>query len=91
MRAPGWSVHTYRSGALRQKAVYLVVDADGADCWGNEPLYEAGTDRLIGFTTSGGYGHSTQLSLGALQCGRVRAWVHVLDVAGSRNLQRARA
>ena len=54
-----------RSGDLRQKFVYLVVDADDADCWGNEPLYEAGTDRLVGFTTSGGYGHSTQQSLGA--------------------------
>jgi dimethylglycine dehydrogenase len=41
--------------------VYLSVDADDADCVGNEPVYDG--DRLIGITTSGAYGHRVGRSI----------------------------
>ena len=45
----------------RMKLVYLEVEATDADCLGNEPVYAG--DRIVGLTTSGGYGHATQKSL----------------------------
>ncbi len=43
------------------KLVYLAVDALDADCMGGEPIYAAG--KLVGVTTSGGFGHRVQKSL----------------------------
>ncbi len=43
------------------KLVYLTVDADDADCMGNEPIIADG--RVVGVTTSGGYGHAVGQSL----------------------------
>ena len=40
---------------------YLEVDADHADCLGNEPVYIDG--ELAGLTSSGGYGFALQKSL----------------------------
>lgn len=45
----------------RSKLVYLRVDADDVDCAGNEPVYTNG--KLVGVTTSGGYGHTAKCSL----------------------------
>jgi dimethylglycine dehydrogenase len=39
----------------RQRLVTLVVDAADADAYGDEPVLADG--RVVGFTTSGGYGH----------------------------------
>jgi dimethylglycine dehydrogenase len=44
-----------------RKLVTLAVDARDADAAGYEPI--RGGERLVGFTTSGGYGHSTGVSL----------------------------
>lgn len=44
-----------------QKLVYLTVDAEDADCIGNEPVFADG--ELVGVTTSGGYGHHVRKSL----------------------------
>jgi dimethylglycine dehydrogenase len=41
--------------------VYLEVDALDADCMGGEPIHASG--RVIGVTTSGGFGHRIQKSL----------------------------
>ena len=41
--------------------VYGRMDADDADCRGNEPIYSG--DRMIGLTTSGTFGHSVGDSL----------------------------
>ena len=43
------------------KLVYLSVDADDADCLGNEPVYAG--EKIVGITTSGGYGHHLKQSL----------------------------
>ena len=43
------------------KLVYLTVDAADADCMGNEPVTADG--RIIGVTTSGGYGHAVGRSI----------------------------
>lgn len=42
--------------------VYFEVDATDADVRGNEPIFVA--DRCVGLTTSGGFGHYTNKSLG---------------------------
>ena len=46
---------------IATKLVYLTVDADDADCMGNEPIIADG--RVVGVTTSGGYGHEVGQSL----------------------------
>ncbi len=44
-----------------QKVVTLAVDADDADASGFEPVWH--DDNLVGFVTSGGYGHTLDQSL----------------------------
>ena len=44
-----------------QVLVTLEVDADGADASGYEPIWQDG--KMVGFVTSGGYGHTVQKSL----------------------------
>ncbi len=50
-----------KAAGPRWRLVLLDVAADGADCLGNEPVAEAG--RIVGVTTSGGYGPATGRSL----------------------------
>jgi dimethylglycine dehydrogenase len=57
-----------REAALRQRneepshrLVTLVVDAADADAYGDEPVLAEG--RVVGFTTSGGYGHTVGQSI----------------------------
>ena len=45
----------------RSTLVYLTVEADDSDCMGNEPVIA--DDRVIGVTTSGGYGHAVGQSI----------------------------
>ena len=45
----------------RTQLVYLKVDAADADCAGNEPVYFG--EKLVGLTSSGGYGHAVRQSL----------------------------
>jgi dimethylglycine dehydrogenase len=44
-----------------QKLVMLEIDADYADASGYEPVWN--NDSLVGFVTSGGYGHTVKKSL----------------------------
>jgi dimethylglycine dehydrogenase len=44
----------HRDG-VRKRLATLEVDALDADCWGNEPVWA--DERVVGITTSGGYGH----------------------------------
>jgi len=46
---------------LALELVYLEVDALDADCMGGEPIHADG--RVVGVTTSGGFGHRVQKSL----------------------------
>jgi glycine cleavage system aminomethyltransferase T len=50
-----------KQSAATMQLVYCVVDADDADAHGGESVFDG--DKVIGVTTSGGYGHRTQLSL----------------------------
>jgi dimethylglycine dehydrogenase len=50
-----------KSDEVALKLVYLEVDALDADCMGGEPIHANG--RVIGVTTSGGFGHRVQKSL----------------------------
>jgi len=45
----------------RTRLTYLEVDAEDADCLGNEPVYSE--DRVVGVTTSGAYGFAARKSL----------------------------
>ena len=45
----------------RLKLVYMEVDNTDSDCVGNEPVYLG--DKVVGVTTSGGYGHTVRKSL----------------------------
>jgi dimethylglycine dehydrogenase len=45
----------------RIKLVYMTVDAENSDCFGNEPIYQGG--KLVGITTGGAYGHAIGKSL----------------------------
>jgi dimethylglycine dehydrogenase len=50
-----------RAAAPARRLVLLRVDAPDADAAGYEPLWQGG--RIVGFVTSGGYGHCTGASL----------------------------
>ena len=45
----------------RISLVYMTVDADDADCLGNEPVFQG--DKVVGVTTSGGYGFTAGTSI----------------------------
>ncbi len=45
----------------RMRLVYLEVDNSDSDCVGNEPVYHDG--KVVGVTTSGGFGHAVNKSL----------------------------
>ena len=45
----------------RIQLVYLEVDNTDSDCMGNEPVYHDG--KIVGLTTSGGFGHAVGKSL----------------------------
>jgi dimethylglycine dehydrogenase len=45
----------------RMKLVYMEVDATDCDCRGNEPVYHDG--KVVGVTTSGGFGFAVNKSL----------------------------
>ena len=49
------AVNERQTGAL-QKRINLAVDADGTDANGDEPIFKDG--EIVGFVTSGGYGHT---------------------------------
>ena len=54
-----------RKKGAEQKLVYFVVEPGNCDVAGGEPVFTAGgSDRPVGVTTSGGYGHFTGKSLG---------------------------
>jgi dimethylglycine dehydrogenase len=44
-----------RRAGVRKRLATLGVDATDADCWGNEAVWAG--ERVVGITTSGGYGH----------------------------------
>ncbi len=51
----------HKQRGARIKLVYLEIEAMDADALGNEPIYRG--DKLVGLTTSGGYGHAVKKSL----------------------------
>jgi dimethylglycine dehydrogenase len=51
-----------RDGGSTHALSCLLVDADGVDAHGYEPVY-AGADRVVAYVSSGGYGHSVERSI----------------------------
>jgi dimethylglycine dehydrogenase len=51
-----------QSEGLATKLVYFEIDSSDSDVRGSEPIFDG--DTCIGVTTSGGYGHFVQKSLG---------------------------
>jgi dimethylglycine dehydrogenase len=73
-----------REGVPRRLAT-LAVDALDADCWGNEAVFSG--DRVVGITTSGGYGHWLHRSLAVAYVDAERASPGTrldVDVLGDR-------
>jgi dimethylglycine dehydrogenase len=52
---------TRQQAGPRMKLVCLEVANTDSDCVGNEPVYQG--DKLVGVTTSGGFGHAVKKSL----------------------------
>ncbi len=50
-----------QAGGGVRKLITLVVDADDADAMGDEPIWH--DDKVVGWVTSGGYGHTVGKSL----------------------------
>ena len=50
-----------KQDGVATRLVYLTVDADDADCQGNEPVMAGG--HVVGVTTSGAYGHTVGASI----------------------------
>ncbi len=55
------AVEQRRKDGLQLQLLYVSVEAGDSDAVGNEPVYAG--DKVVGITTSGGYGHTTGLSL----------------------------
>jgi dimethylglycine dehydrogenase len=55
------ATHAALAKGIKQKLVYLDIQATDSDVRGAEPVYQEG--RVVGVTTSGAYGHRTGLSL----------------------------
>ncbi|MGB0439190.1 MAG: glycine cleavage T C-terminal barrel domain-containing protein, partial [Paracoccaceae bacterium] len=72
------------SGGPDKVVVTLAIEADGADAAGYEPVWQNGT--LVGYVTSGGYGHTVGTSLAMAMIDRSAAdigtdlAVHVVGV-----------
>jgi dimethylglycine dehydrogenase len=45
----------------RYRIATMIVDADKADCWGNEPVLQNG--NVVGVVSSGGFGHHVDKSI----------------------------
>jgi dimethylglycine dehydrogenase len=50
-----------KAGGVPRRLVCLVCEADDADPWGYNPIFNA--DRIVGMTSSGGYGHRSGKSI----------------------------
>ncbi len=70
---------------LKWKCVGLEVDAHDADCWGGETIYRDG--GVVGFVSSGGYGHRVKKSLAFAyvdsECSDVGTALHI-EILGER-------
>lgn len=59
-------LHVNENGGPSRSLACLVVDADGADAHGFEPVRDG--DRLLGYVTSGGYGFRVGRSIALATC-----------------------
>ena len=50
-----------KAGGIPRRLVCMVVQAKDADAWGYNPIFFG--DRIVGMTSSGGYGHRTAKSI----------------------------
>ena len=50
-----------KQDGVATRLVYRTVDADDADCQGNEPVMAG--EQVVGVTTSGAYGHTVGTSI----------------------------
>ena len=81
-----------KAAALKEKAdgpkrtrIFMVVDATDSDVMGDEPIWVDG--KVVGWVTSGGYGHFVDQSLaqGYIPTGLVRAGMQLeIEILGER-------
>jgi len=80
-------VRVHENGGPSRRLVCLTVAADGADPHGHEPILEG--DEVIGFVTSGGYGHRVQrsIALGYLPSDRCSSEAELaIEILGERRI-----
>ncbi|MGF1503152.1 MAG: FAD-dependent oxidoreductase [Paracoccaceae bacterium] len=92
-RREGWIGETparaERARGPERRLCTFRVDADGADCQGDEPIWVNGTgpERVAGFVTSGGYAHwaETSVAIGFLPPDHAREGQGVeIEILGER-------
>lgn len=54
-------IEKQKAEGIPRKLVCLVVEADDADAWGYNPIFNG--DDMVGMTSSGGYGHRVEKSI----------------------------
>jgi dimethylglycine dehydrogenase len=74
-----------RRDGVRKRLATLEVDAADADAWGNEAVWAG--DRVVGITTSGGYGHwlGRSLAVAYVDAGVAEPGTHLtVEILGAR-------
>ena len=78
-----------REAGVPQDFVTLEIEADDADPWGNEPIYDG--EAMVGRATSGAYGHTVGKSLALGYVARdhaVRGRRLAVEILGERKARR---
>jgi dimethylglycine dehydrogenase len=74
-----------QEAGIRYQLVLLDIDADDADAWANEPVYQA--DTIVGSVTSGGFGHTVgkSIALALIEPGLAQTGTMLqVDILGQR-------
>jgi dimethylglycine dehydrogenase len=77
--------HVHENGGPKRRLVCLTVDDGDADAHGHEPILAG--DELVGFVTSGGYGHRVEqsIALGYLPADRCSPGAELtIEILGER-------
>jgi 4-methylaminobutanoate oxidase (formaldehyde-forming) len=79
-----------RDHGIRKRLVIFVLDDPDEMLWSNEPIFRDGT--LVGYTTSGAYGHTVGGAIGMgyvhhnepIQAGFIKSGSYTIEVTGRR-------
>jgi dimethylglycine dehydrogenase len=80
-----------RQSGGERRLVLLDVEADDADAFGDEPIWQDG--KVVGWITSGGYGHTVakSLALGSVPRAQAGSGEFEIEILGDRRPARVLA